>query len=115
MGFLEKRGQIIPFYKTIFAEIDPILGHFKKFKGYENYPNNHYALIMLNNISLCKKENSESNEDFYFSIIYQKTEIFRVKNKKARDKWIQSINESVVYYKYWKKFQKKNQLLLKKE
>ena len=109
MGFLEKRGQIIPFYKTIFAEIDPILGHFKKFKGYENYPNNHYALIMLNNISLCKKENSESNEDFYFSIIYQKTEIFRVKNKKARDKWIQSINESVVYYKYWKKFQKKNQ------
>ena len=109
IGFLEKRGQIIPFYKMIFVEIDPILGHFKKFKGNNNYPNNHFSIIMLNNISLCKKENSDSNEDFYFSIFTQKTEIFRVKNKNARDRWIKCINESVVYYKYWKKFQKKNQ------
>ena len=109
IGVLGKRGQIIPIYKTIFVEIDPILGHFKKFKGNKYYPKNHYSLIILNNINLCKKENSDSNEDFYFSIISQKTEIFRVKNKKARDRWIQIINESVVYYKYWKKFQKKNQ------
>ena len=109
IGILEIRGQIIPIYKTIFVETDPILGHFKKFKGNNYYPKNHYSLIMLNNINLCKKENSDSNEDFYFSIISTKTEIFRVKNKKARDRWIQTINESVVYYKYWKKFQKKNQ------
>ena len=109
IGIIEKRGQIIPFYKTIFIEIDPILGHFKKFKGYNYYPNNHFSIIMLNSISLCKKENSDTEDDFYFSIISQKTEIFRVKNKISRDKWIKSINESVVYYKYWKKFQKKNQ------
>ena len=109
IGFLEKRGQIIPFYKTIFVEIDPVSGHFKKFKGNNNYPKDHFAIIMLNNISLCKKENSDSIEDFYFSIVSQKTEIYRVKNKNARDKWIKCINESVVYYKYWKKFQKKNQ------
>ena len=109
IGFLEKRGQIIPLYKTIFVEIDPILGHFKKFKGNKYYPKEHYSLFMLNNIRLCKKENSDSNEDFYFSVITEKSEIFRVKNKKARDRWIQCINESVVYYKYWKKFQKKNQ------
>ena len=109
IGFLEKRGQIIPFYKTIFVEIDPIMGYLKKFKGDSYYPNNHYDLIMLNNISLCKKEYSNSNEDFYFSIISQKNEIYRVKNKNARDKWIKCINESVVYYRYWKKFQKKNQ------
>ena len=109
IGVLEKRGQIIPLYKTIFVEIDPILGHLKKFKGNSYYPNNHYSLIMLNNINLCKKENSDSDEDYYFFIVSQKTEIFRVKNKKARDRWIQIINESVVYYKYWRKFQKKNQ------
>ena len=109
IGVLEKRGQIIPFYKTIFVEVDPILGHFKKFKEYRNFPDNHSSLIMLNTINLCKKENSDSKEDFYFSITSQKTEIYRVKNKSARDKWIKCINESVVYYKYWKKFQKKNQ------
>ena len=109
IGVLEKRGQIIPFYKTIFVEVDPILGHLKKFKEYKNFPNNHFSLIKLNTINLCKKENSDSNEDFYFSITSQKTEIYRVKNKSARDKWIKCINESVVYYKYWKKFQKKNQ------
>ena len=109
IGVLEKRGQIIPFYKTIFVEIDPILGHFKKFKEYSYFPDNHFSLIMLNTINLCKKENSDSIEDFYFSVASQKTEIYRVKNKSARDKWIKCINESVVYYKYWKKFQKKNQ------
>ena len=109
IGFLEKRGQLIPFYTTIFVEIDPVSGYLKKFKGNNNYPKDHFAIIMLNTISLCKKENSDSNEDYYFSIISQKTEIYRVKNKNARDKWIQCINESVVYYKYWKKFQKKNQ------
>ena len=109
IGFVEKRGQIIPFYKTIFVEIDPIMGHLKKFKDYNNYPNNHYDMIMLNNINLCKKEYSDSNEDFYFSINFQKNEIYKVKNKKSRDRWIQCINESVVYYRYWKKFQKKNQ------
>ena len=108
IGFLEKRGKIIPFYKTIFVELDPILGHFKKFKGDKYYPKEHYSLLMINNIRLCKKENSDSNEDFYFLIISQNSEIFRVKNKKARDRWIQCINESVVYYKFWKKFQKKN-------
>ena len=109
LGFLEQRGQIIPLYKTIFVEIDPVSGFLKKFKGNKNYPNDYFSTIMLNTISLCKKEKSDSNEDFYFSIISQKTEIYRVKNKYARDKWIKSINESVVYYKYWKKFQKKNQ------
>ena len=109
LGFLEQRGHIIPIYKTIFAEIDPVSGLLKKFKGNKNYPNDYFSTTMLNTISLCKKEKSDSNEDFYFSIISQKTEIYRVKNKYARDKWIKSINESVVYYKYWKKFQKKNQ------
>ena len=109
LGFLEQRGHIIPIYKTIFVEIDPVSGSIKKFKGNKNYPNDYYSTIMLNTISLCKKEKSDSNEEFYFSIISQKTEIYRVKNKYARDKWIKSINESVVYYKYWKKFQKKNQ------
>ena len=109
IGFLEKRGQFIPFYSTIFVEIDPVSGYLKKFKGSNNYPKDHFAMIMLNNISLCKKENSDSNEDYYFSIISQKTEIYRVKNRNARDKWVQYINESVVYYKYWKKFQKRNQ------
>ena len=109
IGFLEKRGQFIPFYTTIFVEIDPVSGYLKKFKGNNNYPKDHFEMIMLNNISLCKKENSDSSEDYYFSIISQKSEIYRVKNRNARDKWIQCINESVVYYKYWKKFQKKNQ------
>ena len=109
IGFLEKRGQFIPFYTKIFVEIDPVSGYLKKFKGNNNYPKDHFAMIMLNNISLCKKENSDSSEDYFFSIISQKAEIYRVKNRNARDKWIQCINESVVYYKYWKKFQKKNQ------
>ena len=109
MGMLEQRGELIPLYKKIFAEIDPISGYFKKYKSKQNYPNDYFSIIMLNNINLCKKENSDSYEDFYFSIISQKSEIYRVKNENSRDKWIKCINESVVYYKYWKKFQKKNQ------
>ena len=108
IGILEQRGELIPLYKAIFVEIDPISGNFKKFKSKKNYPNNCYSDIKLNNINLCKKENSDSKEEFYFIIISQKTELYRVKNKNARDKWIKSINESVVYYKYWIKFQEKN-------
>ena len=109
IGYLEKRGQIIPLYTSIFVEIDPVLGYLKKYKGKNNHPKNHFDIIYLNSINLCKKENLDSSEGFYFSIISQKTEIYRVKNKIARDKWIKCINESVVYYKFWRKFQKKNQ------
>ena len=109
IGHLEKRGVIIPFYSRIFVEVDPILGTFKKYKSKHNYPEKCFDLTNLNDINVCKKENTDSSEEFYFSIISQKNEIFKVKSKTARDKWISRINESVVYYKYWKKFQKKNQ------
>ena len=109
VGYLEKRGEILPFYNRIFVEVDPILGTFKKYKGKHNYPEKSFDLINLKDINLCKQENADSSEEFYFSVISHKNEIFKVKSKTARDKWISCIYESVIYYKYWIKFQKKNQ------
>ena len=108
LGFVEKRKKFIPIFKLILIEMDPNLGVIKKFQNQENYPNQPYGQIDLNKVSLCKKEKNSSDNEFYFSIYTGRYNIFKVKNKKARNTWVKIINETIIYIKYWKKFRKTN-------
>ena len=110
LGIVEKIGEYLPIYRYRFLELDPILGYLKRFKSVQDFPTNPKITIPLIDIQSCKREfESNSNQDYYyFSIIYNKKEIYRVKNLNACEKWIEVINKSVIYSKFWHKIIHKN-------
>ena len=108
IGYIEKRGHILPTYKNIFIEVNPILGCIKKYKNSSDYPKNHYDSIDLNLVNSCKREFPNSRDIFYFSIIFSSKEIYRVKNEESFKKWIKVINESTIFCKYWSRIEKIN-------
>ena len=113
LGYVEKIGNFIPIYRIRFLEVDPLLGAIKRYKCYEDYPRNPNKIIPLTGILSCVREygDYEEKEDpndkpnyYYFSIMYNSKEIYRVQNKEASKKWIEVINSSVIYAKFWNKW-----------
>lgn len=49
-----------------------------------------------------------SNSKFYFEIIYQKRQVYRLNTLKACEKWIEVINASIIYGKFWSALIEKN-------
>ena len=108
IGPIDKRGHFLPVYEHIFIEVNPVLGCIKKYKLSKDYPDNYYEKIDLNLVNSCTREFPKAKEIYYFSITYSSKEIFRVKNEEALKRWIKIINESIIFYKYWKRIEKIN-------
>lgn len=49
-----------------------------------------------------------SSSKFYFEIIYQKRQVYRLNTLKACEKWIEVINASIIYGKFWSALIEKN-------
>jgi len=62
----------------------------------------------------CKKNTSwyNSNNFHYFEIYYKQRQLYRVKTQKACEKWIESINASIIYNKFWMGLVEKNSSIL---
>jgi len=110
LGNVEKIGEYLPIYRYRFLELDPILGYLKRYKCIQDFPTNPKITIPLIDIQSCKREfvKNTKQDYYYFSIIYTKKEIYRVKNLNACEKWIEVINKSVIYAKFWHKIIEKN-------
>ena len=108
IGPIEKRGQFLPMYDSLFFEVNPALGCIKKYKNSKEYPNNHYGIIDLNLVNSCRREFPNTKDFFYFSIVHKSKEIFRVKNENSFKRWVKVINESTIFSKYWKRIENIN-------
>ena len=109
-GFVEKMGKFFLNYNHRFIEINPIKGYLKRYENKENYPNNPLEVIYLGEINTCKKTTAWfTNDDYdYMEIVFSQRQIYRFKNKKICDIWVELINYSVVYFKFWKELINKN-------
>lgn len=57
----------------------------------------------------CKKINSwYSNSKHYLEIVCQKRQVYRLDTLKACEKWIEVINSSIIYSKFWNSLIQKN-------
>lgn len=103
LGYIEKMGKFIFNYHSRYLEIDPSVGSLRRFKKIEDYPNNPVETIPLRDIVKCKKMNSfwyTTSGFYYFEIIYKQRQVYRTKNLKSCDKWIEIINASIIYNKF---------------
>ena len=107
-GQVEKKGRLLKLkYRSRFMEIDPFEGLIRRYKTFEDYPNKTNEVIPINQIKYCKKLTTTEN-DFYFAIYFKDEEKYKVHNEYCCDKWIENINKSIEYCKFWDEIKKKN-------
>ena len=108
MGSVEKKGRLLKLkYRLRFMEIDPFQGFIRRFKTFDDYPTKTNEVIPINQIKYCKKLTTTEN-DFYFVINFKDEEKYKVHNEYCCDKWIENINKSIEYCKYWDEIKKIN-------
>ena len=118
IGYVEKIGNLLPIYRMRYLEVDPFVGTIKRYKSVRDYPRNPNEIIPLIGVTSCIKEYADNesnitninlqnkNTFYYFSVMYNSKEIYRVESNKACKKWIEIINSSVIYSKFWSKISK---------
>ena len=108
MGSVEKKGRLLKLkYRLRFMEIDPFQGLIRRFKTVDDYPSKTNEIIPINQIKYCKKLTTTEN-DFYFVINFKDEEKYKVHNEYCCNKWIENINKSIEYCKYWDEIKKIN-------
>ena len=101
-GLIEKTGNIIPFYRSRYIELDPYKGVLRRFKSVDDFPNNPNGVILLKTIIKCEKyPSNKGDKEFFFGIECSKLEKYKVHSLSACEKWVQVINESINFVKYW--------------
>lgn len=113
-GKVEKMGNLALKYNLRFIEIDPIVGSLRRFKNFKDFPNNPLETIPIKDIVTCRKITTwlTSKKYFYFEIIYKYRQVYRVRSKYACEKWIESINSSIMFCKFWSKIMQQCNLTL---
>jgi hypothetical protein len=67
--------------------------------------------IPIRDIVSCKKINSWTNYH-HFEIMYKDRQIYRVKSKISCDTWIEKINSSIIFSKFWTKIMENTNVTL---
>ena len=111
-GHLEKAGRVFRFYRKRYVEINPVKGVINRYKKKEDYPKSPNETIFLRDIIECDKipmSFKEGNE-FCFTLSFQgknHSEPFEEKymahNAQVYEKWVEMINRSVNFVKFWDK------------
>ena len=114
LGIVEKMGKFLFNYNERYIEVDPSLGIFRRFQSKKDYPNNPLEVINLLDIVSCKRIKSWFTSDnyYYFELVYSQRQVYRFKNEKVCEKWIETLNLASIYYKFWKCQEKKDQKLI---
>ena len=116
-GLIEKSGRKMKIYRKRYIAIDPIKGLFNRYKCKEDYPKSPNKVINLKNIIKCIKIplTFKDGNEFCFNLVINPgnedkkgsnqniLEKYMVHTSQIYDKWVDAINRSVNYAKFWDK------------
>ena len=92
-GLIEKTGKYIKIYRSRYIELDPYKGFLRRFKSYEDFPNNPNEVIPLKLITKCIIcPYNQNDKEFYFEIDYNCIEKYKVRSLSACEKWVEMIH-----------------------
>ena len=107
VGFVYKKGKILPHFNLRYVEIDPFKGLFLRYEYKSDYPSKPLEVMQLKDIKSCKRINENNKNYFFMEIILNNTHLYRFESEKACLNWINAINKCVNYYKFWANLAKK--------
>ena len=107
VGFLYKKGKILPHYNLRYVQIDPVKGLFFRYAQKADYPAKPLEVLLLKDFINCKMSNDSSEKYFYLETTFLSNHLFRFESKEACNKWNDAINMCSTYTKYWDNLAKK--------
>ena len=102
IGFLFKKGKILPRYNLRYVLIDPLKGQFIRFAQKSDYPDRPLEILQLTDFVSSKITNDSTKTYFYLESIFSSNQLFRFESSKACKEWNEAINKCSTYSKYWK-------------
>ena len=114
-GFIEKSGRKMKLYRKRYVVIDPAKGVLNRYKSKEDYPKSPNEIINLKNITKCIKIPMafKDGNEFCFTLLINYgneeknssnqviEEKYMVHTSQIYDKWVDVINRSINYAKFW--------------
>ncbi len=107
VGFLYKKGKILPHYNLRYVQIDPLKGLFFRYAKKEDYPSKPLEVLLLKDYINSRMTNDSSQKYFYLEVAFLTNHLFRFESKEACNKWNEAINQCSTYTKYWDNLSKK--------
>ena len=111
-GHLEKAGRVFRVYRKRYLEINPLKGVINRYKKKEDFPKSPNETIQLRDIVECNRipmSFKEGNE-FCFTLSIQENgqsepfeEKYMAHKAQIYEKWVEMINRSVSFVKFWDK------------
>ena len=107
IGFLYKKGKVLPHYNLRYVQIDPLKGLFLRFAQKADYPTKPLEVLLLKDFVNSKVSNDSSEKYFYLEATFLSNHLYRFESKEACNKWNDAINKCSSYAKYWENLSKK--------
>ena len=105
VGFIYKRGKRFGKYNLRYIEINAVKDLYLRFKFREDYPFKAKEVSFLSSINSCKLMNTSDKDSlFYIELILDNgKQLFRFESLKVCNLWVDKLNKSIEYSKFWKK------------
>ena len=107
IGFVYKKGKILPHFNLRYVEVDPFKGLFLRYEYKSDYPTKPLEVMQLKDIKSCKRVNENNTKYFFMEIVLNSTHLYRFESQKTCQNWIDAINKCINYYKFWDNLAKK--------
>ena len=108
VGFVYKKGKILPHYNLRYVQLDPIKGLFLRYAQKADYPVKPLEVLLLKDFINCKISNDSSEKFFYLEATFTSNHLYRFESREACNKWNDAINKCSTYAKYWENISKKH-------
>ena len=107
-GYVYKKGKRFSHYNLRYIEINAVKDLFLRFFTKDDYPGKPKEVLSLRKIIHCRKKKTSEEGKYYMEIIFKdSTHIYRFDSLKTCNTWIEEINKSIEYIKFWIKYEQK--------
>ena len=107
IGFLYKKGKLLPHYNLRYVQLDPLKGLFLRYAQKSDYPEKPLEVLLLKDFINCKTYNDSYEKYFYLEATFSSSHLYRFESREACNKWSDAINKCSTYSKYWENISKK--------
>ena len=109
VGFCYKRGKRFYKYNARYIELNALKNLFLRFKYKEDYPYKTKEVLILSDIISCKLLPNKEGDNYFFIeiVIDDEKQLLRFESLKVCTIWIEKINTSIDFAKFWIKMAKK--------
>ena len=106
-GYVYKKGKFFSYYNLRYVEINGVKNLFIRFLSKDDYPTKPKEVAFLRDIKNCKKKDEGGKYFIEINLSKKETHLYRFDTLKTRDIWLEELEKSINYTKFWIKYEEK--------